>query len=403
MSDDVLVRVENVSKRFCRSLKRSLWYGLQDLGSEIVGDRVKNSGFTTWDSNNIQLRKQEFWALKDINLELRRGESLGLIGANGAGKTTLLKMLNGLIKPDTGKIVNRGRISALIALGSGFNPVLTGRENVYVNTSILGISKRSTDAIFDEIVDFAGIASSIDAPVSSYSSGMQVRLGFAIASALKPDILFIDEVLAVGDYKFKGKCYNRIKSLRDSCAIILVSHSETDLAKVCNLGMVLKKGEIVGVKDAIQPIDEALVTYHTISDEESGADDNSYCSYPVQQFKITNLLCHQQEGYECFISFTLLILSSESKSRCRIRVVFTGPDGELKAEWDSAIHNLAYDLVNGHNTIAISIDRIRLSSGCYVMTIILTDADNLCYMINTGAVHNVMISGFPIGGAAYKL
>ena len=141
MSDDVLVKVDNVSKRFCRSLKRSLWYGIQDLGSELGGRHHGGGSGLPQSSADVQLRADEFWAVKDVSFELRRGECLGLIGRNGAGKTTLLKMLNGLIKPDTGRMEMRGQTGALIALGAGFNPVLTGRENILINASVMGLSK----------------------------------------------------------------------------------------------------------------------------------------------------------------------------------------------------------------------------------------------------------------------
>ena len=193
-----LVRVEGVSKIFCRSLKRSLHYGLIDSLSDIlpVGKRKYH------ENGEPILRKEEFWAVKDVSFELRRGECLGLIGRNGAGKTTLLKMLNGLIKPDKGRIEMRGRMGALIALGAGFNPILTGRENIYVNGSISGLSKKEIEDKIEEIIDFSEIREFIDTPVQSYSSGMPVRLGFAIATALNPDILLLDEVLAVGDTHF---------------------------------------------------------------------------------------------------------------------------------------------------------------------------------------------------------
>ena len=169
MSDDVLVKVDNVSKRFCRSLKRSLWYGLQDLGSEIGGRRHGGGSGLPKSSADVQLRPDEFWAVKDVSFELRRGECLGLIGRNGAGKTTLLRMLNGLIKPDTGSIQTSGRVGALIALGSGFNPILSGRENIYIGGSVVGLAKREINSKIDEIIDFAGIGEFIDAPVQSYS------------------------------------------------------------------------------------------------------------------------------------------------------------------------------------------------------------------------------------------
>ena len=185
---EVLVRIENVGKIFCRDLKKSLFYGLKDSVRDLTVQRKGSAS----SASERPLRKGEFWANRGISFELRRGECIGLIGHNGAGKTTLLKMLNGLIKPDTGRIEMRGRLSALIALGAGFNPILTGRENIYINGSVLGFSTKEIDNKIDEIIDFAEIREFIDAPVQTYSSGKQVRLGFAVASTMDPDILIID-------------------------------------------------------------------------------------------------------------------------------------------------------------------------------------------------------------------
>lgn len=232
---DTLVKVDHVSKKFCRDLKRSLWYGVKDTLNDAIG----SGGFTH------HLRPDEFWAVSDISFELRRGECLGLIGHNGAGKTTLLKMLNGLVKPDSGRIEMRGRVGALIALGAGFNPILTGRENIYVNGSVLGLSKREINKKIDEIIDFAGIGNFIDAPVQSYSSGMTVRLGFAIAAATSPDVLLLDEVLAVGDVGFQAKCFNTLAEFRKrGTAFILVSHNMHMITRYCQQVMYLRHGQV---------------------------------------------------------------------------------------------------------------------------------------------------------------
>ena len=235
MSSDVLVRVERVSKKFCRDLRRSLWYGLKDTASDLLARRPSH-----------QLRTDEFWAVRNVSLELARGECLGLIGRNGAGKTTLLKMLNGLIKPDTGRIELAGRVGALIALGAGFNPLLTGRENIYVNGSVLGFTKSDVDRQFDDIVDFAELREFIDTPVQNYSSGMQVRLGFAVAVRLiRPDVLILDEVIAVGDESFRSKCYHVISEMLGRCAVIFVSHSMPMINRISTRVMVLSNGEAI--------------------------------------------------------------------------------------------------------------------------------------------------------------
>jgi len=233
----VSIKVEGVGKKFCRDLKKSLWYGVKDIVAELAP--MANNA-----ERHATLRPQEFWAVDDVSFELRRGECLGLIGRNGAGKTTLLKMLNGLIKPDSGRIEMQGQVGALIALGAGFKPILTGRENVYVNASILGLSKKEIDNKLEAVIDFAEIEEFIDSPVQTYSSGMRVRLGFSIvAMAVKPNILLIDEVLAVGDFEFKNKCLNRINELKkDGVASILVSHSMPNIMQYADFCLWLDKG-----------------------------------------------------------------------------------------------------------------------------------------------------------------
>ncbi len=241
MTKDTLISVEDLSKKFCRSLKHSLWYGIQDISHELV----KSS------DQNLILRDEEFWVLENISFELRRGECLGLIGANGAGKSTLLKILNGLIKPDVGKITIWGNVGALIELGSGINPILTGRENIYINGAVLGLGKKEVDEKLDSIIEFAELKDSIDAPVKNYSTGMKVRLGFAIAAQIKPDILIIDEVLSVGDVGFQAKCFNHICDLLDSTAIILVSHSMQQISRLCTHSLHLHSGKIKYLGDDV--------------------------------------------------------------------------------------------------------------------------------------------------------
>lgn len=285
---EVLIQAEGASKKFCRSLKRSLWYGLQDMASEALG----------LNGTHDRLRRDEFWAVKDVSFQLRRGECLGLIGHNGAGKTTLLKMLNGLIKPDEGRITMRGRVGALIALGAGFNPILTGRENIYVNGSVLGIPTKEISSRLQQIISFAEIGDFLDAPVRTYSSGMIVRLGFAIASSLNPDILLLDEVLAVGDIGFQAKCFNRLSELRkNGTGFILVSHSMHHVRRFCDSTLLLNRGRTV----TCGPTPEAVRLYHEaaahqgISDAESTDFSKPYGSGAIQILNAQFLNAQEQE------------------------------------------------------------------------------------------------------------
>lgn len=245
MSDDILIEAEHVSKKFCRSLKRSLWYGARDVASALVQRRPTRDG--TDDSGLVgpsELRRDEFWAVKDVSFSLRRGQCVGIIGHNGAGKSTLLKMLNGLIPPDAGRITTRGRVAALIELSAGFNPILTGRENIYNQAALLGFSRQETSSRFDSIVEFAEIGEFLDMSVQNYSSGMRVRLGFAVAAQMQPDILIIDEVLAVGDVAFRFKCLNAVGEMMRSAAVVFVSHSMPQIFRICTEVVVLDHGEV---------------------------------------------------------------------------------------------------------------------------------------------------------------
>jgi lipopolysaccharide transport system ATP-binding protein len=189
---------------------------------------------------------QEFWALRDVSFTVRRGETVGIIGRNGSGKSTLLQIIAGTLAPTLGEVAVRGRVAALLELGSGFNPEFTGRENVYLNGTILGLSREEMDARFDEIAAFAEIGPFIDQPVKLYSSGMLVRLAFAVQACVDPDILIVDEALAVGDVFFQQKCYRRLEQLRDrGTAVLFVSHALGDVREYCQQALLLNRGEVL--------------------------------------------------------------------------------------------------------------------------------------------------------------
>ena len=248
---EIVLSVRNLSKKFCKSLKRGMLYGMLDLTKNMLGIK----------SDNSYLRKTEFWALDNISFDLRNGEGLGLLGANGSGKSTLLRVINGIFPPDNGIVKIRGRVGGLISIGVGFHPHMTGRENIYLNGTILGMTKKEIDYKFKSIVEFSEIGDFLDTPVNAYSSGMRVRLGFAIAINSEPDVLLIDEVLAVGDVSFRNKCLRKLHTIRESGkAIIFVSHTLRYMKDLSQKILLLDKGKTVFYGDK----DEALSKYHAI-------------------------------------------------------------------------------------------------------------------------------------------
>lgn len=229
-----LVVAENVGKKYARSLQHSIRYGMRDVVAEMAGIRKTDS-----------LRDGEFWAVRDVSFELKRGDCLAIMGGNGAGKSTLLKVISGIFTPDVGRVSTQGRIEKMIELSTGMSPNLTGRQNVALRARMLGLSKREAASCLDDIVDFAELGEFIDSPLKFYSSGMRARLGFATTVAMAPDVLIIDEVLAVGDIGFRMKCYERVDRMRGNAAVIMVSHSLNHIARMATTSLVLHKGKPV--------------------------------------------------------------------------------------------------------------------------------------------------------------
>lgn len=229
-SQGPVIVVNAVHKRFQRGAARS-------------GDLRER--FSPWHRQAEKDPSTEFWALKDVSFAVQRGESIGIVGHNGSGKSTLLKLLTGILKPTTGTVEVRGRVGALIEVGAGFHPDLSGRENIYLNGSILGLSRRAIAEKFDEIVAFAGLESFIDTPVKRYSSGMYMRLGFAVAAHTEPDILLIDEVLAVGDAQFQSRCLRFLQGFKArGGTVAFVSHAMAQVAQVCERAVWLDHGQM---------------------------------------------------------------------------------------------------------------------------------------------------------------
>jgi len=232
MCSDLAVKVESLSKCF------HVYASPRDRLKQFVLPRVQRAM-----GKPGKQYFNEFWALKDVSLEIGKGETVGVVGRNGSGKSTLLQIICGTLNPTKGSVFSKGRIGALLELGSGFNPEFTGRENVYMNAAILGLSKSEIDARFKEIIEFADIGDFLDQPVRVYSSGMMVRLAFAVQAQIEPDILIVDEALAVGDAKFQARCFERLKQLKNNgTSILLVTHSSDQIVTHCDRALLLEKG-----------------------------------------------------------------------------------------------------------------------------------------------------------------
>ncbi len=236
MAAPEIVRLEGVSKRFVL------------LRDKSVKERLLNISAS-------RAHRQEFWALRDIDLSISSGTTVGLVGHNGSGKSTLLKLVGGILQPTSGSVSRRGRLAALLELGAGFHPDLSGRENVYLNAALLGLSRRDTRAAFDQIVEFSGVEAFIDTAVKFYSSGMYVRLAFAVAVHVDPDLLLVDEVLAVGDEAFQAKCLDKIREFqREGRTIVLVSHAAQQVEDLCDRVAVLHHGAMIFDGDPVAAI-----------------------------------------------------------------------------------------------------------------------------------------------------
>jgi lipopolysaccharide transport system ATP-binding protein len=401
MPDDVVLSVRNVSKKFCRNLKRSMNYGIKDLAYNLVGAAQDTS----------QTRRDEFWALKDVSFDLKRGESLGIIGANGSGKSTLFRVIHGIYPPDLGEVHMRGRAGALIALGAGFHPHMTGRENVFLNGTILGISVEEIRERLEEIIEFSELGDFIDAPVSTYSSGMYVRLGFSVAVHMHPDILIIDEVLAVGDVTFQNKCARFLrKLLTEDRTILFVSHNMASVRKICSRVVYLDKGVVVADGTPEHSIGQFLqkssakVLKNIIVEE--GDTLSPTPTYESEIATIVSAATHnadnevvQQVLYRDEVTFELELDISRTIETVVIELLFYEPTAGCIA---ARTRQFTYvgPVGVGHHHARINCQSIPLAPGTYTIHATLFDENTVLSMIEnitilavaprgSGIMHNI--------------
>jgi lipopolysaccharide transport system ATP-binding protein len=305
---DIAIKVEDLGKLY-RLGEVGTGTISHDLNRWVAKLRGKEDPFSKIGEINDRTAKGDsdyVWALKDVNFEVKKGEVMGIIGRNGAGKSTLLKLLSKVTQPSTGRIKVNGRIASLLEVGTGFHPEMTGRENIFLNGAIMGMTKREIKAKFDEIVDFAGVERYIDTPVKRYSSGMYVRLAFAVAAHLEPEILIVDEVLAVGDAEFQKKCLGKMKdvSVNDGRTVLFVSHNLPAINQLCNRVLYLKKGRFHAIGD----------TYEMLSKYKKDVvlqDVTSLLGFENEYAKILDFKAYTNDGRgnfnlddEIFISIT---------------------------------------------------------------------------------------------------
>ncbi|RZK12545.1 MAG: ABC transporter ATP-binding protein [Flavobacterium sp.] len=268
---DVVIRVENISKQYRLGSvgTGSLAHDLNRTWHRVRGKEDPYLKIGEVNDRAVKGSSEYVWALQDINFDVKQGEVLGIIGRNGAGKSTLLKILSRTTTPTTGQIKIKGRVASLLEVGTGFHPELSGRENIFLNGAILGMTRHEIKSKFDEIVDFAGVERYIDTPVKRYSSGMYVRLAFGVAAHLEPEILIVDEVLAVGDAEFQKKALGKMKdvSTKEGRTVLFVSHNLTSIANLCNMGLLLSNGTVTLHGNIDDVISQYQISNHTVAIE----------------------------------------------------------------------------------------------------------------------------------------
>lgn len=360
---DALVTVEGLWKRYAKNLKASLRYAARDLWRATLsggGPEVTETG----------LRQSEFWALRDIGFSLRRGDVLAIMGHNGAGKSTLLKCIAGKLKPDKGAIAVTGQMGHLLEMSAGFMPTLTGRENVRIRGRLMGISGAALDRYVDAVAAFAEIDDFFDAPVQFYSSGMRSRLGFAASSMTQPDVLIIDEVLAVGDLSFRLRCYERISEMAKNAAVLFVSHSLGQVTRICNRAVYLEKGRLLHYGD----VQQAVALY-----QEKLSHSATRQRLPVLNPELIGLALHAggapagETAIDYGTPLTLRMDVSRLPPRATFRVLLKDASSDLLMDWNSVRADIDWSRHTG--TLAVDLGPAELNPGTYSLSVLVLDSD----------------------------
>ena len=361
---------------------------LENIAVQYRSPSEKFPSFKEYVIRRIQgrIRYEHFWALKGVSVDIREGEVLGIIGPNGAGKSTLLKVVARVLRPTRGRVRVRGLVAPLLELGAGFDYELTGRENIYLNGAVLGLSKKELDSRFDHIVEFSGLREFVDAPLRTYSSGMVARLGFSVATERRPEVLIVDEILGVGDMDFQNKSLERIRQFqRQGTTILLVSHSLDSVTQMCSRAIWLDRGEKVAEGPAAEMVGRYLQRTYEGEAERLAAESagEREAAKPAAKVKITHVCLTDVAGNERFIF--------ETNQPLQIRMDYTS-DGEVEAPvFGIGIHrgdgvhitgpntevtNQSLPRVNGAGTVIYTCEALPLLAGLYQVSVAVVNKDN---------------------------
>lgn len=381
--NEVILKIENISKQYRLGLVGTgtishdlnrWWHTIRGKDDPYLKVGDTNNRATKGNSDYV-------WALKDINFEVKRGEVLGIIGKNGAGKSTLLKILSKITSPTTGSIKSKGRIASLLEVGTGFHPELTGKENIYLNGAILGMTKAEINAKYDEIVEFSGCERYIDTPVKRYSSGMTVRLAFAVAAFLEPDILIIDEVLAVGDAEFQKKAIGKMQDISkgEGRTVLFVSHNMVAVRNLCTRAIVLEQGKVVFEGTTEDSIDYYINNKNDkISKEFINLNLNKEVG--IKEFKISSII-KTGSSFEFEI-----VIYTNIKALVELAITFCTNESQPIYQIYSGHVGDSFKIESGENIIRVRVDSLPLIHGIYELNLWL-GTSSLTYDFYKGIIN----------------
>ncbi|BDA70287.1 ABC transporter ATP-binding protein [Calothrix sp. PCC 7716] len=379
-----IIRVENLSKKYILSHQQEGKSRYNSL-REVISNKANSFGAKLVKSSekvNSKDTHEEFWALKDVSFEIKQGERVGIVGRNGAGKSTLLKILSRITEPTDGKISIKGRVASLLEVGTGFHPELTGRENIFLNGAILGMSKAEIKRKFDEIVAFAEVDKFLDTPVKRYSSGMYVRLAFSVAAHLEPEILIVDEVLAVGDAQFQKKCLGKMQDVSqdEGRTVLFVSHNMDAIQRLCSQCVMLERGRFITQGDT----DSIVLRYLTtnlfkaaprqwIDVSQVSRVGSGEARFEKAQYSSLNRLADFQPYSEGPLEFLIDIVSDSSRSVGSLGISLCDKLGNRLVNADSLSIGEVINLNKGNNIIKVKINNVYLNPGFYTVALWLAD------------------------------